>query len=139
MNIFEVMTKTVVTVEMDDTLAMVKEIFDNTQFHHLMVVESGKLFGIVSDRDLLKTLSPHIGTVRETAQDVASLNKKVHQIMTRQPVSLKSNASVADAINIFNAHKISCIPVVDEKHKPVGILSWRDIFKQIANNNGGNH
>jgi acetoin utilization protein AcuB len=131
-----IMSKTVVTVEMDDSLRMVKEIFDNTRFHHLLVVDSGKLFGVISDRDLLKALSPHIGTMGETARDAASLNKRVHQIMTRKPVVLGQNAGILDAIEIFNNHKISCIPVVDEEHIPVGIISWRDILKEIEAKRG---
>jgi len=126
------MSQSIVTVQMDDSLGLVKEIFDNTRFHHLLVVESDKLFGILSDRDLLKSLSPNIGTAAETERDAATLNKKAHQIMTRKPVSLKQNASVYDAVNIFNHHNISCIPVVDDKNKPVGIISWRDILRTLA-------
>ncbi len=134
MSVEKIMSKTVVTVKMDDSLRMVKEIFDNTRFHHLLVVESGKLFGVVSDRDLLKALSPHIGTEGETARDAASLNKRVHQIMTRKPVVLGQNADIIDAIEIFNNHNISCIPVVDDGFKPVGIISWRDILKALKSN-----
>ena len=72
------MTKKVVTVEMDDSLRLVKEIFDNVSFHHLLVVDGGKLYGVISDRDLLKNLSPNIGTVAETSRDLAALNKKAH-------------------------------------------------------------
>ena len=131
MSVERIMSTIVVTVEMDDSLRTVKEIFDNTRFHHLLVVESGKLFGVVSDRDLLKALSPHIGTVSETASDAASLNKRVHQIMTRKPVVLGQNAGIFDAIEIFNNHNISCVPVVDDGFKPVGIISWRDILKAL--------
>ena len=35
---------------------------------------------------------------------------------------------------VFNQHNISCIPVVNESGKPVGVLSWRDIFKAIEQN-----
>ena len=136
MSVEKIMSKTVVTVEMDDSLRMVKEIFDNTRFHHLLVVESGKLFGVISDRDLLKALSPHIGTVGETARDAASLNKRVHQIMTRKPVALGQNAGIFDAIKIFNNQNISCVPVVDDRFKPVGIISWRDILKALESNQG---
>lgn len=132
MGIEKIMSKTVVSVEMDDSLRVIKEIFDNTGFHHLIVVESGKLIGVISDRDLLKTLSPNIGTIRETARDAASLSKKVHQIMTREPVVLRQNAEIYEAVEIFNKHKISCIPVVDEEYMPVGIISWRDILKYIG-------
>ena len=132
MGVEQIMSKAVVTIEMDDSLRTVKEIFDNTRFHHLLVVESGKLFGVISDRDLLKSLSPNIGTAAETARDAASLNKRVHQIMTRKLVTLGPNAEIHDAIEIFNKHNISCIPVVDDRRKPLGIISWRDILTKIT-------
>lgn len=52
MKINSLMSSNIVTVEMDDTLKIVKEIFDHTQFHHLLVVDANKLCGIISDRDL---------------------------------------------------------------------------------------
>jgi len=131
MNVEKIMSKRVVTVEMDDSLKAVKEIFDNVRFHHLLVVESGRLFGVISDRDLLKALSPNIGTIIETNRDAVTLNKRVHQIMTRKPVTLTPSAGIYDAIKIFNIYNISCIPVVDDENKPVGIISWRDVLKAI--------
>jgi len=131
MLIQDVMTKRVVTIEMDDKLSVVKDIFENSKFHHLLVIEEDKLFGVVSDRDLLKALSPNIGTMTETYKDAATLNKKVHQIMTRKPITLTPNATVKDAINLFNTHRISCIPIVDEDFRPVGIVSWRDILRHM--------
>lgn len=132
MKITALMTTSLVTVELDDPLSTVKEIFDNTNFHHLLVVEGAKLKGVISDRDLFKALSPNIDTVAATAKDLASLNKKVHQIMTRKPITLDDNASVKDAIELFNANRISCIPIVGQDNKPVGIVSWRDIMKELG-------
>ena len=134
MSVEKIMSTPVVTVEMDDSLKVIKGIFDNTHFHHLIVIDSGKVFGVISDRDLLKALSPNIGTAAETTRDTATLNKSAHQIMTRKPVTLELNASVYDAVEIFNNHNISCIPVVDDEDKPLGIISWRDILKEIESN-----
>jgi len=131
MRIEEIMNKGIVTVGMDDSLKTVKEIFDNLRFHHLLVVESGELVGVISDRDLLKALSPNIGTAAETVRDSATLKKKVHQIMTRKPVTLGPNAGIHEAVDIFNNYNISCIPVIDFDNKPVGIMSWRDILKAL--------
>ncbi|MFT5713194.1 MAG: acetoin utilization protein AcuB [Glaciecola sp.] len=131
MSIEKIMSKRIVTIEMDDSLGVVKNIFDNSRFHHLLVVESGILHGVVSDRDLLKALSPNIGTASETPKDLATLNKRVHQILSRKPITLTPMAGIYDAIDIFNNHSISCIPVVDEAQKPVGLISWRDILKAI--------
>jgi acetoin utilization protein AcuB len=134
MLIERIMSKPVVTVTLDDTLRVVKQIFDNAKFHHLLVVEDGKLHGVISDRDLLKSISPFIGTVQETAHDKYTLNKKVHQVMSRKPITLTPLADVYEAISLFNQHSISCIPIVSEKGAPVGIVSWRDILRTIEVN-----
>lgn len=131
MKIRDIMTKSVVTVDLDDKLSLVKEIFDNSKFHHLLVIDGGKLFGVVSDRDLLKAISPNLGTMVVTYRDLATLNKRVHQIMSRKPITLTADATISDAAALFNTHRISCIPIVDEEFRPVGILSWRDLIKTM--------
>jgi acetoin utilization protein AcuB len=133
MVVSDIMTVKIVTVGMDDRLEIVKEIFDTVHFHHLLVVdEHKKLSGILSDRDLLRALSPYVGSAAETARDVATLNKRVHQIMTRRPITLQPQAAIGDAVNLLLAHRISCIPIVDDESKPVGILSWRDLLKSLS-------
>jgi acetoin utilization protein AcuB len=139
MDVGSIMTRRVVSVEMDDRLDVVKKIFDNLKFHHLLVLDDrGRLKGVVSDRDLLKALSPYVGTVAENARDIATLNKRVHQIMSRNLITLPPRASIAQAVQLFLDHRISCIPIIDETLKPVGILSWRDVLKTlIAGQNVG--
>lgn len=133
MQLSTIMTARVVTVELDDRLSVVKEVFEAMRFHHLLVTgENGTLRGVISDRDLLRALSPYVGTMSETARDSASLNKRVHQIMSRKPVTLKGDATVADAIALLLEHRISCIPIVNDDFKPVGIVSWRDVLKVVA-------
>jgi acetoin utilization protein AcuB len=132
MNVEDIMSKRVVTVELDDRLHVVKKIFDTTRFHHLLAIEhDGTLYGVVSDRDLLRALSPFIGSTVETVRDAATLDKAVHQIMTRKPITLPPQAPVADAIRIFLEHPVSCIPIVDPQFRPVGIVSWRDVLKSM--------
>src|SRR6202051_3296375 len=129
----DIMTSRVVTVEMDDRLEVVKEIFDTMNFHHLLVLdEHRKLGGIVSDRDLLRALSPYVGSAAETARDLATLNKRGHQIMRRHPLTPHPQSGIAEAVNLLLAHRISCIPIVDDDFKPVGIVSWRDLLNSLA-------
>jgi len=132
MKVRDIMSTRVATVELDDRLHVVKEIFDTMRFHHLLAVEhDGTLYGVVSDRDLLRALSPFIGSNVETARDLATLNKPVHQIMTRKPVTLGPDAALADAVRVFLEHPVSCIPIVDDRSRPVGIVSWRDVLKAL--------
>ena len=134
MNLQQIMTRKIITVEPDDSLATVKDIFDNLKFHHLLVVESNLLVGVVSDRDLLKALSPNLGTLSATLKDEATLNKRVHQIMTHSPITLHADARIIDAITLFNSRKVSCVPIVDDEFRPLGIVSWRDIMNALIAN-----
>lgn len=126
------MSTRIVTVEMDDKLSVVKDIFDHLRFHHVLVVEYKKLVGVVSDRDLLKVISPKLGTRVETTKDVATLGKRVHQIMTRKPITLRPEDSIRDAVQLITTQNISCIPIVDGEFRPVGIVSWRDLLKSLV-------
>ena len=130
----KIMTKQVVTVKLDDSLATVKELFDSGGFHHLLVESKGVLYGVISDRDLLQAVSPFIGSDFETRRDQATLNKRVHQIMTRQPVTLSEDSDVFDAIAVFEEHRVSCIPIVDHERRIQGIVSWRDILSLLHRN-----
>jgi len=124
----ELMTSHPVTVEMDDTLTTVREIFRNRPFHHLLVVEDGKLMGVLSNGDLQRAISHRIDTPNETAHDRASLNRRVHQVMSRQPVTLAPDAELHEIVHAFGVHRFSIFPIVDEKGRLLGVLSWRDVF-----------
>ncbi len=43
MNVASIMTRKVVTVEMDDSIQTICEVFNNFEFHHIPVVEDWKL------------------------------------------------------------------------------------------------
>ncbi|WP_420935510.1 CBS domain-containing protein [Alteromonas sp. A081] len=129
MGVANIMSKRVVSVYMDDSLQSLRELFTATGFHHLVVVHDNKLKGIISDRDLLKAVSPFVDTISERMADRATLDKRAHQIMTREVITLSPESSIVTAIELFNNNKISCIPIIDEKSQPVGMVSWRDVMR----------
>ena len=87
MRIFDIMTRAVVSVHVDDTLGRIRQIFEESSFHHVLVTRQGKLVGVISDRDLLKHLSPFLGSKwMERTQDRNILSRKAHQIMKRRLV-----------------------------------------------------
>ena len=127
-----IMSRRMVTVTMDDTLATIQELFKEHRFHHLLVLEDRALAGIISDRDLLRAISPKIGTLSETDRDRATLNKRAHQIMTRNPVAVRTTTLLDTAATLMLEKKISCLPVISEEGRLEGILSWRDVLKVLV-------
>jgi len=131
MKISQIMKSPAVSVELDDPLKLVEEIFEGAGFRHLLVCDSEILVGVISERDLLRAISPYVHTHVYTTRDLATLNQRVHQIVKRQPHHLSADASVGDAVRLFNANRIGCIPVVDESRKPVGIVTRSDILRAL--------
>ncbi len=124
------MSKRLVTVTMDDTLGRARDLFNEFRFHHLLVVQGRQLVGIISDRDLLKAVSPYVGTLSEQDRDRATLNKQAHQIMSRNLITVRTNTTIEAAARLLLEHRISCLPVVTEDGRIEGIVTWRDLLQQ---------
>ncbi|GJL69557.1 MAG: CBS domain-containing protein [Nitrospirales bacterium] len=126
-----IMATRVVTIEMDDSLEVVRDIFKKVQFHHLLVVDNQKLVGIISDRDMLKAVSPFVGTMSETTRDRATLNKRAHQIMSHHPVTICLSCSLEEAAQLMLAQGVSCLPVTTKNGEVLGIVTWKDVLRAI--------
>ncbi|RNC82727.1 MAG: CBS domain-containing protein [Phycisphaera sp.] len=127
-----IMSNRVVTVTPDDSLNSVRRLFDKHKFHHLIVVDRDKAVGVISQRDLLKHLSPFVGTLSEKSRDSWTLDKRVHQVMTRSIVWMEADAPITEAALLMAANRISCLPVLDRKGHPIGILTSRDVLRWVA-------
>jgi len=130
MIVADIMTVNPVTVNMDTELLEIKDIFDHVYFHHLLVEnESDNTFaGVISDRDLLKALSPYIHTAAETLRDMETLKKRAHQIMSRQIDTVTPTTDCNIAVRKMLDADISCLPVVGDDKIILGIVTWKDFL-----------
>lgn len=130
MKISSIMTEKVLKVRMDDSFSTIRDILDTVSFHHLLVVEDKKLVGVISDRDVLKLISPLLSEDAGDRRRVVELeHRKVHQIMTRNPVTVDKDMSVDAAVKLMLKNNISCLPVVAHGGEVDGVLTSRDILK----------
>ena len=133
MKIQNIMSTNLICLSMDSTLSKVKAIFEGNKIHHLIITDDeGLLAGVMTDRDLYKHLSPTVGTSHETYRDTALMQKKVHQVMTRNIVTAQENQTLNEAVLLLHDNHISCLPVINEQNEPIGIITWRDLLKVLA-------
>ena len=125
----DIMSTRVVTVEMDDSLEILRDIFRKVRFHHLLVVDNEKLVGVISDRDLLRAMSPYVGTMSETTRDRATLDKRAHQIMSHYPITIRKSCTLEEATRLMLRRGVSCLPVTNPQKGIEGIVTWKDLFK----------
>ena len=84
------------------------------------VVDSkGKLVGIFTDGDLRRNV--------ERMPDL--IHRKVKDVMTKNPTSIKKERLAAEAFDILRSKKIDELPVIDEKRRPIGLLDVQDLLK----------
>ncbi|WP_395646208.1 SIS domain-containing protein [Terricaulis sp.] len=79
------------------------------------VVENGKLIGIITDGDLRRRLTPEM------------FAKDARALMTPNPMTIASDAPLADAIGIMNAKRITILFAVEEG-RPVGVVHMHDLL-----------
>lgn len=131
MKVENIMNRDVVTLSLDERLKTIQELFNEQKFHHVLVVEDNKLVGVVSDRDILKQLSPFLSTAAERTQDRSTLDKKIHQIMTRKPITVDKETPIEEAAEMFVKKNISCLPILTEEKEIIGIITLKDILKSL--------
>jgi arabinose-5-phosphate isomerase len=84
-----------------------------------VVNKSGKLIGIFTDGDLRRHL--------RNGTDISK--KKVGDIMTAKPVTIRHDRLAVEALGILNKKNIDEIPVVDKSNRPVGMIDIQDLLK----------
>jgi acetoin utilization protein AcuB len=132
----ELMQKKVFTVEPDDLVDRVFFLIHYERIRHLPVVENGRVVGIVSDRDLYKALGPR-HRPRSVAQqkegsELYVVPRKVKTIMHRGVETITADSRASKAASIMAEKRIGALPVVNEEHKLIGIITGTDILKTFS-------
>lgn len=120
--------------------ALRKMIIDNTN-SLLVVNRSGRLVGEIQSFDLIRQVVPAYVASDEIAAHFvtdeifkeaceAAKDIPIEKFMKKDPKTITLKSSIMEAVVIAMAHGQSRIPVVDEQHQPLGVLS-RTELKQV--------
>lgn len=127
----EVMSSDLHTIASDAELRDARATFERLDIHHLFVEDGGAVVAILSDRDVLRSLSPYVGTNSAQRRDEATLHRKVFHAATYRLVTIREDALVQEAAALLLDRDISCLPVVDRDDRIVGIVTTRDLLRSI--------
>lgn len=122
MAINEMMNRRLVTAAPEDTVADVARSMREAGVGAVLVVTNGELRGVFTERDALN---------RVIAEGLAPATTKVGDVATRSVTAVAPDASVRECAALLDKHSIRHLPVLDDG-TPVGIVSARDFFAQVA-------
>lgn len=116
------MTREVVTVSPDATIAEALEEIRTHNIRHLPVVDGGRLAGVITDRDLRLAVDPGGGGGAEST---------VGELMTKSPIVTAPDVPIESAAALLSEHRIGCLPVVEDEEL-VGILTDSDLLRAFV-------
>jgi acetoin utilization protein AcuB len=121
------MTSNPYTISPDATIAEALELMRNNGIRKLPVIKGGELVGIVTEREMLE-VSPSKATTLSVFEVNYLLGKtKVSQVMTKDVVTITSDALLEEAALLMRDNNISALPVL-EGEKLCGIITETDIY-----------
>jgi acetoin utilization protein AcuB len=136
MNVDSVMSRDVVTVRPDAALMEIRGLLHEKGFNHLLVTEEDDtLCGVISDRDVLKSVSPFLDTYSEEHRDVKTLSRPASEIMQADPITVTPDTSIKDASQTLLENRVSSLPVV-EGTELVGIVTGKDLLQHYIEKDG---
>lgn len=128
MPVKDFMTKKLVYVSPDTTVAEAADLLREHHLRRLPVVENDQLVGLVTEGTMAEA-QPSKATSLSIYKMNYLLNKtKIRDIMIKDIVTVSQYASLEDAIYLMMSRKIGVLPVVDNGQL-YGIVTDRDVFK----------
>lgn len=126
----DIMTRQVAAIDPDMPIADVHALMEQRNIRHFPIIESDRLVGIVSDRDIKLVGSEH----PEALKDIR-LQDAVRKIMVFPVLSAHPLDAVEEAAKVLRENKIGAMPVM-QGEELVGIVTGIDFLDALVKLSG---
>lgn len=113
----DVMNRGVKTITEDETVQEAAAEMTKYGIGSLIVVSSGRLRGIITERDIMKKV---------VTKALDSARVKVKDVMTKDVMMVGPDQDIQDAVDVMMKKRIKKLPVLDD-NRLVGIITTTDI------------
>lgn len=150
MNASDVMTRNVLTVGRETSVAQAIRLMLDNHVSGLPVLDDGKVVGILTEGDLLRRsetgterhrprwLEILMGPGRMASEYVRTHGRKVEEIMTAHLVSVAGDTPLDEVVGLMERRRIKRVPVLDGDVL-VGVVSRADLLRSLLHVFEGHH
>lgn len=110
----------VISIAPDATVAELVATLTDRRIGAALVVDSGRIMGVASERDVIRALAE---------KGAGALNLAVREVMTTPVITIRTAQTVVEAQSLMTRRRIRHLPVVDNGDL-VGIVSIGDLVKE---------
>lgn len=123
----QIMTAEVIAVSARDEVVLAWRTLTRHQIHQTPVLDdTGRLVGLVSERNLLTTLNVDAGEVRDV------LVKRVGDVMTTPVVAANPLTDIRRIARVMLDRDVDGVPIVNETGVLLGFVSRSDILRAVV-------
>jgi CBS domain-containing protein len=147
------MTTAVITFKPTDTIQHVVETLRTQRISGAPVIdEQRRVIGIISEADIMKltasvpfpvidplnpfpvfSITTYLREVKRIPEEITALFEgEVKDAMTRKPVTISPDASIAEAARLMHKNDFNRLPVANADGKLVGLIARDDIIRVFA-------
>ncbi len=134
----DIMNKKLITLHPKDKISQAEEIFKTYKIHHIPIVVSSQLVGILSMGDIFYSRKQKSINADKFLNNVDIALMTVEEIMTHNPYCIGPEASITDALNTLESKRVNALPVVEDE-KLVGLITTYDLLKLLKLKLNKNH
>jgi CBS domain-containing protein len=128
MTVDSLMTRTVAACREDQPVSVAAKLMWDCDCGSVPVVDGeGRVIGMITDRDIC---------MAAWMQNRPPSNIPVWEAMSREVYTCAPSETVAAAERLMCSRQVRRLPVVDEEHRLVGILSLADLVRQVQRAGG---
>jgi len=97
-----------------------------------VVLDTGELRGIITQGDIRGADLLGMGGIDPIDIADALRRIKIYEVMTPDPITVTPETGLREAAMLMIESKIGGIPVIDEQHNVVGIITESDLFEVLV-------
>jgi CBS domain-containing protein len=124
------MTRNVRTVARDLSVRELNEMFERDDFNTYPVEEDTQIVGLVTKFDVLKCFAFTPSQMVPRYDDL--MNRTVADIMIPAFIYVAADTRLTRVLQLMVEHRIRSIPVIDNEHRLVGIITRRDVLRALS-------
>ena len=97
-----------------------------------VVIDTGELRGIITQGDIRGADVMRIAGLDPLDIAQALRQVKVYEVMTENPIAITPETGLREAALLMIENKVGGLPVIDEQHQVLGIITESDLFETLV-------
>ncbi|MEE9234581.1 MAG: CBS domain-containing protein [Candidatus Acidoferrales bacterium] len=128
----EIMTRGPTSLDHDARLLDAALVMRSSGFRHLPVVNSGRVVGLISDRDVQRASPSMFKRMSPEEYNRIFETTPIEKIMATDPVTVRPDTPLTEVVKLMHEGKFGSVPVVEGDKQLVGIVTVTDLLGVLS-------